>query len=259
MIDTTGGDGGGLAGPGAGGRGAGGSGGAIRLIASTITGAGGLYANGGCINESGSRRRFCGSDGNNQYGGAPGRIRLEADAITFTGPSQPAYSKDLPGSVFIAGAPSLRIASVAGVAVPAQPTGNADVSLPASTTAPVSVVFNTVNVPTGNTVLLRVVPAYGNVTEALSPAISGSAEAGSTSVSVTLPQGPSTLQATTTYTVVVAAADQKALSMLANNQKVEKVEVTVALQGAPKASLITASGKRIEVSYQRLLAAGFRG
>lgn len=257
-IDTTGGDGGGIAGTGAGGQGAGGSGGAIRLMATTITGTGGLYANGGCINYNGSRRQYCGSSYNGA-GGSAGRIRLEAEAITFTGTSQPSYSADVPGPVFIAGAPSLRIASVAGVTVPAQPTGSADVTLPAETTAPVTVVFETVNVPLGNTVLLRLVPAYGKVTEVLSPAISGSTAAGTTSVSVTLPQGPSTLQATTTYTVVVAQADGESLSRFAANETVEKVEVTVALEGAPSAQLITVSGKRYAVPYMALRAAGFQG
>ncbi len=259
-VDTTGGDGGGNAGSGAGGQGAGGSGGAIRLMATTITGNGGLYANGGCINSGGSRRQKCAYDGySTSYGGSAGRIRLEASAITFTGTSQPTYSADQPGPVFIAGAPSLRIASVAGVDVPAQPSGNADVTLPASTTGPVQVVFETVNVPLGNTVLLRLVPAYGQATEVLSPAIGGSTAAGTTSVSVTLPQGPSTLQATTTYTVVVAQNEGEALSRFAENETVKQVEVTVALQGEPSARLLTLSGKRYDVPYQTLRAAGFQG
>ena len=190
-IDAMGGDGGGLDGTGIGGQGAGGSGGAIRLVATTITGNtnGKLYANGGCINDNNQRRQFCGFAGSgSHYGGSDGRIRLEAEAITFPGGgSTPAYTADLPGPVFIAEAPSLRIASIAGQAVPANPTGNADVTLPASTTGAVEVVFQTVNVPLGNTVLLRVVPAYGQPTEGQSSAIIGTAANGTTNVSVTLP------------------------------------------------------------------------
>src|SRR6218665_2934692 len=63
-----------------------------------------------------------------QSGGSAGRIRLEADAITFSGTSSPAYAADRPGPVFIAQAPSLRISSIAGQAVPEHPTGHADVS-----------------------------------------------------------------------------------------------------------------------------------
>ena len=128
---------------------------------------------------------------------------------------------------------------------------------PASTTGPISVAFETVNVPLGNTVLLRVVPAYGVATETLSPAIAGTTAAGTTAVTVTLPSGPSTLQATTTYTVVVAGVLD--LSRFAQNETVDKVEVTVAMAGETRARLITVSGKSFEVPYVALRAAGFRG
>jgi len=257
-INARGGDGGGLSGANAGGNGAGGSGGAIRLVGSTVSGNGGLYADGGCINSGNQPRQGCGATGGyNQYGGSAGRIRIEGEAITYSGSASPAFVADVPGPVFIAEAPSLRIASVAGTAVPANPTGNADVTLPATTTGPIDVVFQTVNVPVGNTVLLRVVPAYGQATEALSPAITGSSASGNASVSVTLPSGPSTLQATTTYTVVVAGTLD--LSRFAHNEQVEKVEVTVSMVGEATARLLTASGKAYDVSYAALRAAGFRG
>lgn len=256
-IFARGGDGGGASGTNIGGYGAGGSGGAIRLVATTITGNGALYAEGGCIHYNNQLRYNCGSDGShNQNGGAPGRIRLEAESITFSGTSSPAYVADVPGPVFIAGAPSLRIASVAGQTVPAAPTGKSDVTLPATTTGPVEIVFATTNVPTGNTVLLRVVPAYGNPVEVLSPAISGSTASGTASVTVTLPQGPSTLQATTTYTVVLAMGE--ALSRYAQNERVEKVRLTVAMAGEPRARLITVSGKEYDVPYSVLKEAGFQ-
>jgi hypothetical protein len=257
-IDATGGDGGGVLGTGAGEYAAGGSGGAIRLVANTVTGNGRLTADGGCVQQSNLARQICGYNGNpGGYGGSPGRIRIEASAITYSGTANPVSATDPPGPVFIAGAPTLRIASVAGTAVPAVPTGTADVTLPASTTGPVVVAFETTNVPTGNTVTLRLAPAYGLVTEVLSPAISGSTAAGTAQVSVTLPQGPSTLQATTTYTVVVAMGED--LSRFAQNERVEKVEVTVALHGASQAKLITVSGKTYDVPYDTLRAAGFRG
>ena len=257
-INARGGDSGGVAGTNAGGYGAGGSGGGIRIVGTTVAGNGALYADGGCINLSNLARQYCGTNGqSNTYGGAPGRIRIEGEAITYSGPSSPAYIGDTPGPVFIADAPSLRISSVAGQTVPANPTGNADVTLPSTTTGSIPVVISTTNVPTGNTVLLRIVPAYGQSTETLSPAISGTTQSGTVSVSVTLPSGPSTLQATTTYTVVVAGMLD--LSRFAQNEPVEKVEVTVALVGGATARLLTKSGKAYDVSYQALLAAGFAG
>jgi len=262
-IDATGGDGGGLAGTNAGGRGAGGSGGAIRLLATTVTGNGQLVAAGGCINVNGNRRQYCGSDGNgNQYGGAIGRIRVEGDAISFTGTSNPALVRGDVNPVFIANAPTLRIASVGGQAVADVPNGSNDVTLPATTTGPVKVTFETANIPVGNTVQLRVVPAYGTTIDAISPAITGSTGAGVAEVSVTLPQGANALQATTTYTVVLAMEDRaliEKMSRLAQNERVEKVEVTVALEGGARARLITGSGKSFEVPYEALSAIGFKG
>lgn len=194
-----------------------------------------------------------------RVGGAPGRIRIEGESITFNGGSQPAYTTDAPGPVFLSSLPALRIASVGGTSVPATPTGNADVTLPATVTNPVTVTFETTNVPTGNTVLLKLLPAYGLPTEVLSPAISGTAAAGTTSVQVNLPQGPSTLQATTTYTVVVAMGE--ALSQFANNERVEKVQLIATLggEGGNQAKLITVSGKEFVVPASVLQMVGFSG
>jgi hypothetical protein len=142
------------------------------------------------------------------------------------------------------------------VAVPSNPTGNADVVLPATQANPVTITFATTNVPTGNTVLFKLIPAYGTPTEVLSPAISGTTASGSTSVQVSLPQGPSTLQATTTYTVVVAMGE--ALSQFAQNERVEKVQLTATLGGADsQVKLITVSGKEYMVPASVLQLVGF--
>ena len=259
VIDATGGDAGGASGTNVGGYGAGGSGGAIRLVATTITGNGVLYARGGCANQNNIRRQGClNTTYFLGYGGASGRIRVEADAITYSGVSEPAYTTDVPGPVFLASIPSLRIASVAGAVVPANPTGNADVTLPTNVANPVTVNFETTNVPTGNTVLLKMIPAYGLPVEALSPAIAGTAAAGTASVQVTLPQGPSVLQATTTYTVVVAMGE--ALSRFAQNERVEKVQLIATFGGGEsQAKLITVSGKEYLVPVSVLQMVGFSG
>lgn len=178
--------------------------------------------------------------------------------MTYSGTTFPAYSvADTPGPVFLSNMPSLRIASVGGQAVPATPTGVADLTFPADLTNPVTVTFETVNVPTGNTVLLKLIPAYGAPTEVLSPAISGTTASGVASVQVSLPQGPSTLQATTTYTVVVAMGE--ALSVFAQNERVEKVQLIATLGGAGQARLITVSGKEYDVPMSVLQQVGFAG
>ena len=239
--------------------GGGGSGGAIRLVATAIAGSGVLRALGGCYNPSTNPNSGCSGGDNYNYGsnGSQGRIRLEAESITYTGSSDPAYVADTPAPIFIANVPSLRIATVGGQAVPASPTGNADLTFPADQTNPVTVELQTVNVPPGNTVLVKLIPAYGAPTEVLSPAIVGSAASGSASVQINLPQGPSVLQAMTTYTVVVAMGE--ALSRYANNERVEKVQLIATLGGPSQAKLITVSGKEHWVPAALLQTVGFAG
>jgi hypothetical protein len=263
-IDATGGEGGTSSGTNAGGNGAGGSGGAIRLIATRVTGSGSLQAQGGCRSNGTQRRQDCmNTDFNGGYGyaglgGSWGRIRVEAEQITYSGTSSPAYVADTPGPVFLSSVPAIRIASVAGQNVPAVPTGTADVTLPTNVQNPVTVNVETTNVPPGNTVLVKMIPAYGNTVEVLSPAITGSTASGTASVQLTLPQGPSVLQATTTYTVVVAMGE--ALSRFAQNERVEKVQLIATMgQGESQAKLITVSGKEYLVPASVLRMVGFTG
>jgi len=135
-----------------------------------------------------------------------------------------------------------RIDSVAGVAVPADPTGSADVVLPATQTNPVTITFASTNVPPGNTVLFKSFRPTARPLKCLAWPLRGTTASGIASVQVSLPQGPSTLQATTTYTVVVAMGD--ALSQFAQNERVEKVQLSATLGGADsQVKLITVSGK----------------
>lgn len=239
-IFANGSNGGAVSGVTVGATGGGGSGGAIRIVATTISGNGTLSAGGGSAgsfsNQSGHNYRDAGS-------GASGRIRLEAENITRTTASSPAHSFGSPGPVFVAGLPTLRITSVAGVAAPAQPTGNADITLPATTANPVTVEFATTGVPVGNTVRLTVTPIAGIATSAVSPALTGTTDNATASVQVALPGGPSVLQATTTYTIVAALGDALG-NQFAKGERVEKIEVSASTQGPSTVTLITVSGKR---------------
>jgi hypothetical protein len=237
----------------AGGAGGGGSGGAIRIVATTIAGNGTISAVAGGAGTSPD-------DGcKNGGAGATGRVRLEGETITRTAATTPVALSDLPGPVFVAGTPTLRIASVAGVSTPESPTGNADVTLPASTPNPVTVVFTTTGVPVGNTVSLTVTPAFGNKTTAVTPALVGDTSSATASASVNLPVGPSVLSAQTTYTVVAAVGDL--LKNFAGNERVEKVTLMATLGGPSKAMLTTVSGKQYEVPAEvlRIAALGGRG
>ena len=263
-VEASGGDGGGnpnsltSLSSGYGGRGAGGSGGAIRLVATSVTGKGTLYARGGCVRYNNGVRQYCGWNGNSsEVGGSPGRVRIEGESITFNGTVDPLPVTDQPKPVFMTEVPGLRIASIAGKPVPLNPAGYADVTLPADTVGPVEITFQSANIPTGHPVVLRISPAYGERIEVQSAELSGNAAAGAASVSVTLPKGPSTLQATVSYTIVVAG--QLDLSRFAQNESVEKVHITVALAGETRAVLETVNGRQIEIPYDALRAAGFRG
>ena len=206
-----------LSGTGVGGSGGAGSGGAIKIVATTIAGNGAITAS------------------------ATGRIRLESEAITRTAATSPPFSLAAPGPLFVAGSPTLMITSVAGVAAPAIPTGNADIILPSTTPNPVSVVFQTTGVPVGNTVKLTVIPANGLPISAISPALTGSTANASATVSVSLPSGPSTLSATTAYTIVASLGD--AMSNFAMGERVEKVVLTSTPGKPQQVTLVTATGK----------------
>lgn len=254
-IVASGGYGGAVAGTNSGGSGGGGSGGAVRIVATSVTGAGPITAQYACpqsVTGSVNGNMNC-----SYYRSSQGRIRIEAESLTYSGATTPTYTTDVPGPIFLANMPSLRIATVAGVAVPANPTGNADVTLPTDVANPVTVTFATANVPTGNTILFKLIPAYGIATEVLSAAITGTTAAGTASISVSLPQGPSTLQATTTYTVVIAMGD--ALSVFAQNERVDKVQLIATLGGTSQARLITVSGKEFMVPMSVLQQVGFAG
>ena len=233
------------AGSGCGATGGGGSGGAIRVVATTIAGNGVVTATNGTNSNS-----FCDGGAYGASGGL-GRIRMEAETFTRTVASNPVHSFSAPGQVFVAGVPTLSITSVAGTNAPGSPTGNADITLPASTVNPVTVVFQTTGVPVGNNVKLTVTPAYGAPVTAVSPAITGTTTLGNTSVPVSLPSGPSTLLAQTTYTITVAMG--QALSMFAQNEQVEKIAIKAIPGKANQYFLVTVSGKEFEVPLARLV------
>lgn len=231
-----------------GGSGGGGSGGAIRLMATTITGNGTVNALGAAANGSSVHSCFNGGNGGN------GRVRLEAESITRTAATTPAHpAVSAPTTVFVAGLPSLRIASVAGVSAPPVPTGSADIVLPSTTANPVAVTFTTTGVPVGNTVRLRVVPAAGSVVSAISNALSGTTASATASVNVNLPSGPSTLEATTTFTIV-ASLGQEFGNQFAQGERVERVTLSAALNGPSMMTLTTVSGKEVTIPAQ--MAAG---
>lgn len=245
-VRAFGGRGGASSGQGAGAAGGGGSGGAIRLVATTINGNGPITATGGA-NANGNDNFAVGGKG------ADGRIRLEAETISRNAATTPPYTFDQPGPVFVAGLPTLRVLSVAGVDAPVAPTGTADIALPDNTQNPVSVVVATTGVPLGNTVKLVVTPAHGAPTETVSNALAGAEESATATAQVTLPVGPSTLLATVSYSVPEDGEENKALAKYTDGEPVQRVELSAGVDGATETVLHTRSGRRVVLD--RALAA----
>jgi len=231
------------------GCGGGGSGGAIRLVATAVRGNGLLNAIGGDYGGP-----SCGT-----YGGAggKGRVRIEGNLLTYAnGANNPSPVVDLPSALSLPGQPALRIASVAGVAAPATPSGNMDVILPAGTANPVTVAFETTGVPVGSTINLSVIPPFAAPVTAQSAPTTGTTTLATAAATVSIPTGHSVFQASVSYTVVASLGDE--LSRFARNERVERVTLATTFGGTATARLTTVSGKEYEAPAEalRMAAAG---
>lgn len=242
---------------GRGSRGGAGSGGAIRLVASTVSGNGTISAIGSSIdgnlewNTAGTGYYICGPNYSNESpNGGAGRIRIESETLTRTVATNPLYAGGIPNVLSVPGLPTLSIVNVGGIAVPATPTGSGDVLLPKGLPNPVTVALATKGVTVGSTIKLRVLPVSGVAITATSAPTTGVTDNASTRVDIDLPVGQNVLQASVTYTVVAALGD--ALSTYAQGERVEKVRLNATLGGPSMATLITVSGKEFDVDAAAL-------
>lgn len=235
-ILAEGGSGAATAGGGAGGGGGGGSGGAVRIVATTIDGNGSILADGESGGTSPLGSRHAGGDGGD------GRIRLESETFLRTAGTTPGFTFGAPDDLFVPGLPALRITTVDGVAAPTNPTGSADIVLPQDTLNPVTVEFETSGVPAGNTVTLTVTPAAGDAVSAVSNALVGDETSATASVAVDLPDGPSVLQATVSFTVVASVGD--ALRHFARGERVERIVLAATPGGGSQTTFVSVSGRR---------------
>jgi len=153
----------------------GGAGGAIRLMAPVITAGGTLEARGG-------------------DGGGNGYIRVEAASSTgqFVVSPLSSFSNTTPTQVFPpANTPTVRVTSVGGQPVAADPTGSfvmPDVTL--NTTTAVTIDIEAANIPVGTQVSLRMTSDLGQTMTFTSTALAGTLASSTGSVGpVTLPAG----------------------------------------------------------------------
>lgn len=213
------------------GGGGGGSGGSIKLMAKTISGEGSISASGGA-----------GGTGSSIGGaGGSGRIRFEADLVTRTAVTTPVNTYGYPVTVFVTNIPTLKITSVGGVNVPDNPSGkygSPDVTLPLTTTNPVTVNISATNIPVGTQVTVTSTPEYGASTSTTG-SLTGTDVSSSTSVSITL---------STSYQCILTAQATFTLqtAMYYDDEKIEKVRVATKMGSGSEVVYITEKGKEIK-------------
>jgi hypothetical protein len=227
--------------------GGGGSGGSVRLIANTVTGSGGTINIAGGIGGPGQ------TVGGN---GSAGRVRVEAFtntlAISLGTSTIGVLSSGAPTSVVLPNAPSLRIASVGGVAAPAAPTGSftiADVVLPPTTTNPVTVSLQAANIPLGTTIVVTAKGLYDPASSATSTPLAGTLAASTAIASVAIPTNePSVISASASFVLTAATGGGP---VFVNGEEVERVRVTATPGGPSTVAYVARSGREVPVSTAR--------
>lgn len=218
-----------------------GSGGAIRLVANTISGNPCLAVNSGPNNF-------------NLPTGSSGFVRVEGFNLSQYLPRCSTNEQTLgqPNPVTLTNTPTLRIASVGGVAAPAVPVGliNAppDVVVPTSVANPVQVVVNGTNLPSGTSIQVKLTPETGDPAT-VAGTLTGTTSSSSATVNLTLPTGgTSVIRATVTLDVLVAFGKP----IFIDGEQVKTVEVASTFGGASEVVYVTSSGRRVSAaSLQR--------
>jgi hypothetical protein len=166
------------------GNGGGGSGGAVRLVAPQISGHGGIAASGlGGIANGGS-----------------GFVRLDVLDDEFVGTLNDSASRGFnPILVAPAQAATLAIQSIAGNAVPANPTGvvfTPDATISAQQNNPIPVVVSCVNLPLNTPITVVVKPVNGPTVTGSTANTTGTQAASTATVSMVMPRGGGLVYAT---------------------------------------------------------------
>lgn len=173
--------------------GGGGSGGGVRLVASTIQGSGYIHCHGG------NSVTFYGGTILNLAGN--GRIRFDCFQNDFGGSVVGVFTQGYQPVILpvASSVPQLAIASVAGNAVTANPSGQfatPDVIIPGQQSSPVNIVVRCTNLPLNTPVTVTVRPASGNPVSAVGYNNVGTLASSTATVSLTVPRGGGTVFAT---------------------------------------------------------------
>ena len=144
----------------------------MRLVATTITGNGGIDVSGG-------------------PGAGAGRIRIEAytNTATLGGGAAGGVSVGVPEAVAL-DVVRLRIAAVDGVPAPEHPTGSylaPDIVLPAGIVGPVTIALEASQIPLGTTVTVTATPLSGVPVVAVSTPLTCTAASATATATLVVP------------------------------------------------------------------------
>lgn len=219
-------------------QGGSGSGGAIRLVAPQVTGTGALNTEGsGAVSDR-------------------GRIRVEATTLSFTGPSTPAFtSSAVLGPITPASTPplvnfpTLKITSVGGTAMPSNPVGSLaspDVTLPAGTTNPVSVIATATNTPVPTTFTFQLFTPSGAIQTTTVASTGTTQTSTATATTINFPSGTtSVLLVFGNFTIPINFAS---LFPLIDGEPAEQILLAAAYGEPSTMTLVAKSGKELPVS-----------
>lgn len=215
--------------------GGGGSGGAVRLLTPVFSGT-------GVINVSGGKGgcRAGGINLNDTTAGGDGGLGRSSVEIVSG------------GTFSLSVIPTLAITGIGGVAVPPNPSGSGDVTLPGELPNPADVTIAASGIPVGTVVKLTLSQPYGVNVTANAAALAGTLESSTATGSINIPTGSSVLMASTTYALTVAQG--QALSMYAQGEQVERISIAAVMGGEQRVTLITISGKEFDVPAAVLAA-----
>ena len=218
-----------------------GSGGAVRLVASTISGSGSINCAGLNLNNSTS---------------GDGRVRLDALANTFGGTIYGVETRGYQPIIIpaLAQQTQLAISSIAGIAVPANSTGtllNPAVIIPGQQANPIPVVVQCSNIPLNTSISVQVNPTVGATVSAVGMNNVGTQTSSTATIPVNMPRGGGVILATAVTSITFASNDRgKKFRSLAetgwtaDGEKFAKMELTVTPGGRQQIVYLTESGKR---------------
>lgn len=219
LIGGSGGAGGGSAGSG-GGNGGGGGGALLLAVSGTLEflGSGFISAGGGQPQPFTSVNGGVGSGGmvrlvatkiraSSNSGVFVGTGRVRVEAYSFLNPGFPSlsgsFSRGAPNALFLGpDAPGIRVATVAGVAVVAEPTGSFFVpDVVVTSTGPAPIALTTKGIPAGTVVTLKLVPEAGSVVDVdSSPVVVDGDGNGTATATATFPAGHTRIFARASWT-----------------------------------------------------------